>query len=69
MQYKLTIEPNQGYSPDQTRKVTVAELQDLLDGLDPDDEICTYDYQNSYGAKFGGIRLELEPIYEDEENN
>lgn len=67
MKYQLTIEPNQGYAPDQTQMVTVADLRDLLADLDADDEICTYDYQNTYGAKFGGIRLELEPVESENE--
>jgi hypothetical protein len=67
MKYQLTIEPNQGYAPDQTQMVTVADLRDLLANLDADDEICTYNYQNSYGAKFGGIRLELEPVESENE--
>ena len=66
MKYQLTIEPNQGYSADQTRTITVRDLQELLDGLDKDAEICTYDYQNSYGAKFGGLTMEVEEV-EDQE--
>lgn len=67
MKYQLTIEPNQGYSAEQVNSITVADLLDMLDGLDDDDEIITYDYQNRYGAKYGGLTLELEPIESKDE--
>ncbi len=66
MKYKLTIEPNQGYAPDQTKMVTVGDLRDMLAELDIDDEICTYDYQNSYGATYGGLTMEIEPVQEED---
>ena len=69
MKYKLTIEPNQGYAPDQTRMVTVGELKDFLSQFEDEDEICTYDYQNRYGAKYGGICLEVEEVYEEEDED
>jgi hypothetical protein len=60
--YQLTIEPNQGYGVDQTQTVTVRDLLELLEGLDKDAEICTYDYQNRYGAQYGGLTLEIEQV-------
>lgn len=60
MQYQLTIEPNQGYSPDQTTSITVGELKEMLDGLEDDAEICTYSPDNRHGAAYGGLTLELE---------
>jgi hypothetical protein len=67
MKYKLTIEPNQGYAPDQTRTVSVQDLRDMLAELEADDEICTYDYQNTYGAKYGGLTLELEEVESEDQ--
>ena len=67
MKYQLTIEPNQGYSADQTKSITVRDLLELLDGLDKEAEICTYDYQNSYGAKFGGLTMEIEKVESEQE--
>ena len=67
MKYQLTIEPNQGYSADQTKSITVRDLLELLDGLDKEAEICTYDYQNSYGAKFGGLTMEIEEAEREQE--
>lgn len=68
MKYQLTIEPNQGYAPDQTKMVTVGELRDLLSQLDFDDEICTYNYQNTHGAAYGGLCLELTEAKEEEDD-
>jgi hypothetical protein len=67
MRYKIYIEPNQGYGSDQTKPITVADLRDMLAELELDDEICTYDYQNRYGAKYGGLTLEIEKVNESEE--
>jgi len=67
MKYQLTIEPNQGYAPDQTSTITVADLLDILQDLDKDAEICTFDYQNTYGAKYGGLTMEIEEVTEEEE--
>ena len=67
MKYQLTIQPNQGYSTDQAQAISVQDLRDMLADLDADDEIVTYDYQNTYGAKYGGLTLELEKVDETEE--
>lgn len=68
MKYQMVINPNQGYDPDQTKMVTVEQLRDLLADLNPEDEICTYNPDNSFGAAYGGLSLELSEATEDDDD-
>lgn len=55
MKYQLNIRANGGYSADQVKGLTVGDLKALLDEMDDDDEIITYDSTNAYGAAYGTI--------------
>lgn len=52
----LKIRSNEGYAMDQVRShVTVGELRQYLEDLDPDMEIVTDDENNQYGANWGVV--------------
>lgn len=56
--YTLPITANTGYSKDRTpAPITVADLIEVLQGLDQDGLIVTLDDGNTYGACFGTIHL------------
>lgn len=53
MKYQLNIRSNEGYSADQVKGITKAELLDALADLEDDDEVITYDLNNQRGASYG----------------
>jgi len=52
MKYAMYIDGNQGYGHDQVRGMTVGELIEALEELDPNDELYLKDTGNSYGANW-----------------
>lgn len=67
MKYQLNIKSNLGYDSDQVSGITVGELKGMLDGLDDEDQIITYDENNGYGASFGGFSGSLDVSATEEE--
>lgn len=69
MKYQLEISANRGYGADQITGTTVADLRQMLEGLEDDDVIITHDESNRYGASYGELLGYLEEceIEEDEE--
>ena len=52
MKYAFYIRGNQGYGYDQVNGMTVGELIERLQELDPDDELFLKDTGNRYGANW-----------------
>lgn len=52
MKYAFYVRGNQGYGYDQVNGITVGELIERLQELDPDDELFLKDTGNRYGAKW-----------------
>lgn len=52
MKYAFYIRGNQGYGYDQVDGITVGELIERLQELDPDDELYLKDTGNRYGANW-----------------
>lgn len=52
MKYAFYITGNQGYGYDQVDGITVGELIERLQELDPDDELFLKDTGNHYGANW-----------------
>lgn len=52
MKYAFYIRGNQGYGYDQVEGITVGELIERLQELDPDDELFLKDTGNRYGANW-----------------
>ena len=52
MKYAFYIKGNQGYGYDQVRGITVGELIERLQELDPEDELFIKDTGNRYGANW-----------------
>ena len=50
MKYAFCIKGNQGYGHDQVVGITVGELIERLQELDPEDELYLKDTGNHYGA-------------------
>lgn len=68
VKYQLTVSGSQGYSADQIKSsITVAELREMLEGLEDDAEVVIYDNANGYGASFGRITRYIEEADSEEE--
>ena len=52
MKYAFYIRGNQGYGYDQVAGITVGELIEKLQELDPEDELFLKDTGNRYGANW-----------------
>lgn len=72
MKYAFYINGNQGYGYDQVKGITVAELIEKLEELDPEDELFLKDTGNRYGANWhsftSGWNM-FEEIEEEEEED
>lgn len=58
--YQINILANGGYAADQVKGMKVSELIELLEDLNPNDEIITYDTGNELGASYGRILNEID---------
>ena len=69
---KLYIQANEGYDASQATErrstMTVGELKSVLEDLDDEMEIITYDRNNTYGASYGIVCHDYDTDdYESEE--
>lgn len=70
MKYAFYITGNQGYGYDQVSGITVGELMERLQELDPEDELFLKDTGNRYGAQWHSFVSDFdmfEEIDEEEE--
>lgn len=67
----MNINPNQGYAPDQVKKMTLLELrgyvEEAIEDYGEDAEFVTLDGGNAYGAKYGSLDSTFGQLFEEAE--